>query len=248
MEPQIGIYKITNKINGKMYIGQTRHFQKRWAEHKNKAKDPNQTRKLYKAMYQYGIDNFSFEVIECCKIEELNKRELYWIDYYNSIEEGYNMSLIQNTQRKVDYETVKQIQYELEYTKNTNKQIAEQYDVSPTWVTLVSKGILWHNESLEYPLRPVMVYKHEQNYCIDCGQPILHGSKRCVSCSGKAQRVAERPSREELKQLIRTKPFQTIGKMYGVRDNSIRKWCDRYNLPRRKLDINSYSDEEWELI
>ena len=93
-----------------------------------------------------------------------------------------------------------------------------------------------------------MTYKHEQNYCIDCGQPILHESKRCVSCSGKMQRVVERPSREELKQLIRTKPFQTIGKMYGVRDNSIRKWCDKYNLPRRKLDINSYSDEEWELI
>lgn len=248
MEPQIGIYKITNKINGKMYIGQTIHLQQRWAEHKSKAKELNPTRKLYKAMNQYGIENFSFEVIEYCEKEDLNEREIYWINYYNSIENGYNMSHIQNLQGKVDYETVKQIQYELEYTKNTNKQIAEQYNVSPTWITLVNEGILWHNESLKYPLRPVMVYKHKQNYCIDCGLPILHESKRCVSCNGKINRLVERPNREELKQLIRTKSFYEIGRMYNVRDNSIRKWCDRYNLPRRKTDINSYTDEEWESV
>ena len=62
------------------------------------------------------------------------------------------------------------------------------------------------------------------------------------------QRMVERPSREELKQLIRTTPFTTIAKQYGVTDNAIRKWCDFENLPRTKKEINSYSDEEWELI
>jgi len=60
------------------------------------------------------------------------------------------------------------------------------------------------------------------------------------------KRTVTRPSRKELKQLIRTKPFTEIGKMYGVSDNSIRKWCDFEKLPRKKKDINSYSDEEWE--
>ena len=55
-------------------------------------------------------------------------------------------------------------------------------------------------------------------------------------------------SREELKLLIRTTPFLQIGEQFGVSDNSIRKWCDKFNLPRKKSEINSYSDEEWELI
>lgn len=40
-------------------------------------------------------------------------------------------------------------------------------------------------------------------------------------------------------------PFTKIGEMYNVTDNAIRKWCDNYNLPRRKKDILQYSEEEW---
>lgn len=56
------------------------------------------------------------------------------------------------------------------------------------------------------------------------------------------------PNREELKKLIRSKPFTQIGIQYELTDNSIRKWCDKFNLPRTKKEINSYSDEEWDLI
>lgn len=61
-------------------------------------------------------------------------------------------------------------------------------------------------------------------------------------------RTVKRPSRDELKQLIRTKSFLQIGKMYGVSDNAIRKWCDFEKLPRKKNEINKYTDEEWALI
>lgn len=56
------------------------------------------------------------------------------------------------------------------------------------------------------------------------------------------------PSRDVLKTKIRTMSFIQIGKQYDVTDNSVRKWCDSYNLPRLKSIINSYSDEEWEKI
>lgn len=62
------------------------------------------------------------------------------------------------------------------------------------------------------------------------------------------RRTVERPTRDELKEMIRTIPFTTIGKMYSVSDNAIKKWCDRYGLPRKKREILSYTDEEWELI
>ena len=55
-------------------------------------------------------------------------------------------------------------------------------------------------------------------------------------------------SREELKQLIRTTPFTTIGKMYNISDNGVRKWCIKYNLPTKSRDIKSISDEEWNNI
>ena len=55
-------------------------------------------------------------------------------------------------------------------------------------------------------------------------------------------------TKEELKNLIRTLPFTQIGIQYGITDNAVRKYCDRFNLPRTKKEINSYTDEEWALI
>lgn len=84
-----------------------------------------------------------------------------------------------------------------------------------------------------------------KKYCVDCGKPISDGSTRCLECQAKT-RITEKPvTREELKDLIRTKPFTKIGEMYGVSDNAIRKWCARYDLPTKKKDISAYSDSEW---
>lgn len=89
---------------------------------------------------------------------------------------------------------------------------------------------------------------HRKYYCVDCGKQISHGAIRCMECAAKNQRAVERPSREELKELIRTKPFTHIGKQFGIGDNGIRKWCDAYGLPRKKTDIDKMTDEEWEKI
>lgn len=90
-----------------------------------------------------------------------------------------------------------------------------------------------------------------KKYCIDCGAEIQPESTRCKSCESKHRIVPleNMPiTREELKNLIRTVPFTQIGKKYGVSDNAIRKWCDKFNLPRTVKDIKSYTDEEWKLI
>lgn len=57
-----------------------------------------------------------------------------------------------------------------------------------------------------------------------------------------------RPSREELKQLIRTESFLSIGRIFNVSDNAIRKWCIAENLPKSKTEIKKISDEDWEKI
>lgn len=90
---------------------------------------------------------------------------------------------------------------------------------------------------------------HKLHYCKNCGE-LLADSRAtyCVKCSHIVSRQVERPSREELKNLIRTKAFTSIAKDYKVTDNTIRKWCDAENLPRKKSDINKISDEEWQLL
>ena len=91
------IYKITNLINNKCYIGQTiKSIEERWRDHKCKAFNSSSkcyNYPLYRAFRKYGINNFSFEIIEKCKISELNKKEIYWIQYYNSYKKGYNQTL-----------------------------------------------------------------------------------------------------------------------------------------------------------
>ena len=88
----------------------------------------------------------------------------------------------------------------------------------------------------------------QKYYCIDCGKEIWKGSTRCVQCNAKQNRKELKISREELKVLIRTLPFTTIGKQFNVSDNAIRRWCTKYQLPKTKKEINSYSNEEWKNI
>ena len=90
------IYKITNTVNGKCYVGQTtRRPEERWSQHKTAAFHENKEAYNYplcKAIRKYGIDNFKFEVIEQCEISDLDDKEIYWIRFFNSCKNGYNQS------------------------------------------------------------------------------------------------------------------------------------------------------------
>lgn len=121
--------------------------------------------------------------------------------------------------------------------------IGEKYDLSRRTIIRINQGQTHFCKEKDYPLRK----KSEglNKYCIDCGIRIASGATRCRSCYDKHQRVVDRPSREELKQLIRTTPFTTIGKQYGVSDNAVRKWCKMYNLPFKSSEIKKISNSEW---
>ena len=83
-------------------------------------------------------------------------------------------------------------------------------------------------------------------YCKTCGKEITRGANYCSNCVKETQRIVKnRPSRDELKHLIRTIPFTKIGEMYNVTDNAIRKWCKSCNLPSKSSEIKKYTDEDW---
>ena len=87
-----GIYKITNIITDECYIGQAVDVYKRWNEHCKCGLgiDTPPGNKLYKAMQEYGLDNFTFELLEECSNSELNEKEKYFIELYQSNVYGYN--------------------------------------------------------------------------------------------------------------------------------------------------------------
>lgn len=89
---------------------------------------------------------------------------------------------------------------------------------------------------------------HSIYYCKICGIEVWRGNEYCPKCAAILKRKTARPSREELKSLIRNKPFTKIGAEFGVSDNAIRKWCISENLPSKSSIIKSYTDEEWELL
>lgn len=95
-----GIYCIKNLINNKVYIGMSVNVEERWSRHKtlNKIGGGLESNKpLYLAFQKYGIENFSFEIIEKCSVEELSDREKYYIKKYDCCildghDKGYNLT------------------------------------------------------------------------------------------------------------------------------------------------------------
>lgn len=87
------IYKISNSINNKIYIGQTkRSIAERFKQHEYDYCHKRYNSLLHQAMRELGFKNFSIEEIEECPDDLLDEREVYWINYYNSYQDGYNLT------------------------------------------------------------------------------------------------------------------------------------------------------------
>ena len=93
----MGLIYMRTSPSGKHYIGQTvKTEEQRWQEHCYEAFNCNQNNynsKLNKAIRKYGADSFSVTILETCKNEDMNEREQYWINYYDSYNNGYNSTI-----------------------------------------------------------------------------------------------------------------------------------------------------------
>lgn len=92
-ETKTGIYKITNTLNQKVYIGQAVNIAERWKQHIKRAlgAEPLTQNKLYPAMAEDGVWNFTFEIVEVCEKAQLSEREQYWQKFFGAKEYGYSI-------------------------------------------------------------------------------------------------------------------------------------------------------------
>lgn len=245
-----GIYKITNLINGKNYIGQSIHIEKRWQQHCQKSSHSL----ISKAIQKYGKENFSFEILEeTDNTNFLTILETKYIKQYNSlVPNGYNIILEDGQEyhsfSRYDSETFIDIIDKIKNSTLSFQQIAKIYNLDVSMIYYLNRGDYHTLINEKYPLRPVENFQKKKHFCIDCGCEIFKGSIRCEKCSHLSQRKNNRPSRELLKQEIRQFSFKELGRKYGITDNGIRRWCDSFHLPRTKKEILSYSDIEWDMI
>lgn len=155
----IGIYKIENKVNGKVYIGQSVNIDSRWKGHiASLRNNHHKNDHLQKSWNKYGEDNFDFSVLCECTKEELDDKEIYYINYYKATdaEHGYNlrdggesgtmtvdaiekMRGLGSTLSKDDVRHIKMLMYLL----MDRKEIAKIYNVSPKVLTAISQGKNW---------------------------------------------------------------------------------------------------------
>ena len=146
----IGIYKITNKINNKSYIGQSIHIEQRWEEHLYQSSGCSL---LKYALHKYGKDNFSFEVIEECNQEELNEKEQYWIKYYDTFYNGYNLTLGGGGALKYNIEAIYEEYQKVKSIKKTADNIG--CSISTARKVLHEYGINLHEQSDSKPIEKI---------------------------------------------------------------------------------------------
>ena len=259
----VGIYKITNKNNGKIYIGQSVHIERRLLEHKRSSTSCL----IDETIRKEGKDNFTFEILEECNKESLLDREVYYINKYNSIVPyGYNVVNGQYGELTnyifIDKDTLDQIKEDLKKDIYTTKYISDKYKISISTVSRINNGVVHYEDNEIYPLSKKISGKKKtktskRNICPICGMYKGGNSKLCFKCAVKNRKNRKissvnlsnmKISREDLKNKIRTTPFTKIAEEYFVTDNAVRKWCKKYNLPYRKRDIKKFSDQEWENI
>ena len=173
----IGIYMYENKRSGKKYIGQSTNIDRRKREH---LCWPSPYSKFDMELRAIGEEAFNFYVIEECSAEQLDEREKYWISFYNSIQEGYNLTPggqsyrgEENPSARLKEDEVRQIIIMLEEHKLNNGEIAERFLVCRNTIDFINRCKTWchlHNyknnirqESLNKEISPHSTLGGENN-------------------------------------------------------------------------------------
>ncbi len=143
----VGIYKITSP-SGKVYIGQSLDIENRWKGY-NDSRCKGQTR-IYNSIQKYGIENHTFETIEECLLEDLNRRERYWQDHYDVLGGNGLNCILTETDEKPRVRITKQV---TQFTKKgifikvwpSLKECSESLGIAIESISQCARGLRYHS-------------------------------------------------------------------------------------------------------
>lgn len=222
------IYIIKNRINSKVYIGQSVNAAERFIGHCKKSSD-NGGSLISKAIQKYGANNFWFEILEY-QTEDYNEREKYWIGFYNSIQpNGYNIQAGGEeppVHRSIEHprstfsslDEVNWIKDDLRSTNKSLSQIALEHHTSKRTVSRINQGLHYESVGETYPIRQ---------------EPRLNG------------KLSDEQIREIIEILKYTyRQYEDISKQYGISISAVQKINsgDCHPLNNVKYPIRKYKN------
>lgn len=226
---QCGIYIIKNKINDKVYVGQSVDIKARWYAHKRSAKketDQSANTQIHTAMREYGTENFYLEVLELCDYSKLSEREIYWIKKYNSYENGYNMtrggeSCLGETNGRalLTEEMVREIRAAYG-NKIPFKEVYEKYKN-----TISKRGLqkVWHCEAWKNVMIEVYTDENRQWHTT---QAKRHQDGNKNLGFNNQQRACSEKEIEKMRQLRKEGlSYKKIGEIVNRSSAVVRKYC-----------------------
>lgn len=159
---QKAIYKITNLINGHIYIGQTNNVERRFSDH-IAGTGENKNSLIHRAIEKYGANNFTFEVLGW--FEDYNEKEQYYIDLYKcrapygyNIQDGGNdpphYSGENNNFAKISEATARKVQEQAQNWLIPRPTIVHENKITFDIFRHINEGTSWYRDNLTYPLRP----------------------------------------------------------------------------------------------
>lgn len=184
-------------------------------------------------MRQYGIENFSFSVLEEVKEKEkLTEKEIYRIKFYNAIEHGYNSMLpdingVLNPKHKLQVNEILEIQNKLAHSTISISSLANEYQVQVSTIYRINRGETWYNSHLSYPLR---TWTEEARPGSQNGrsnfteEEVLNIRKRYVmeSVNEMYPDYADRCSLSGFKKIVQGETFKNI----PIYKKQIKKWIN----------------------
>jgi group I intron endonuclease len=238
----IGIYKFTNRITGESYIGQSTNIKRRYNQHKTRSQSQKDNKTIentyfHRMIRYYGFENFDFKIIEECEVDELKDKEIYYIAKYQTrYPKGYNITAGGDMPhyQKLNQNTVNQIIEDLEKNLLTEYEIAQKYSLHFNTICQINVGNTWKDANKVYPIRQTAIQNNKEYfYCSKCRKKLFGKCKTllCQKCYNESI-TQYMPSKDELVNLLTKNSFLSVGKLFGVSDNAVRKWCDKYNIPR----------------
>ena len=242
-----GIYLITNKINGKKYVGQSVDMERRFRDHVNRAFNSSSSEfdsPLHRAFRKYGVDNFSFTVLVECEREKLNTLEKDYIQRYNTLQEtmGYNVDgggQTGNSSQKFTQEQVDRIIAALKQGLTYQKIIDTLGYGSLGTINGINYGSIYHDENIQYPIVDIKEkYRHK---CKICGKPCDSHASMCLECYKKSrEKSVDLSETSTVLDELFASTLTDIGLKYSCSRSHIQRTLKKNGIPYHIQDFRQW--------